>query len=261
MQQDHVSVFNIMYIYLIENLISNKKYVGKCSRIPEKSKAYYGSGTYIKSAIKKYGKQNFKKEILEKCESEKLLNERERYWIKELNTISPIGYNLTTGGEEGKKLSPESIKKLSEKNKLLIGPLNSRWGKKLTEEHKQRLREFNTGRPKLPETIEKLRLAGLGKKRSLETRQKIRDAWAKRNYKMTEKQREKFLTINNKKKLKVYQIHKHTGETLNTFESLSEAQKQTKIFASSICKCLQGELKTAGKFKWRLSKKEVETEC
>ena len=29
MQQDHVSVFNIMYIYLIENLISNKKYVGK----------------------------------------------------------------------------------------------------------------------------------------------------------------------------------------------------------------------------------------
>lgn len=57
-----------MYIYKITNLLNGKIYVGKhtCKNIEN---LYYGSGVAIKSAIKKYGKENFKKDVLCFCES------------------------------------------------------------------------------------------------------------------------------------------------------------------------------------------------
>ena len=54
------------YIYKITNLIDNKIYIGKSTRCNKwYIEHYYGSGIVIKQAIAKYGKQNFKKEILE----------------------------------------------------------------------------------------------------------------------------------------------------------------------------------------------------
>src|ERR1700690_1413882 len=88
-----------MTIYKTTNLIDGKIYVGKEMNKPN---SYLGSGIYILRAIRLYGKENFKKEILEYCESEKQLNEREKFWIKELDAINPeIGYNITDGGEGG----------------------------------------------------------------------------------------------------------------------------------------------------------------
>ena len=61
---------------------------------------YYGSGLLITHAIKKYGKYNFKKEIIEYCETSKQLNEREIYWIKTMKSQDrSIGYNITAGGD------------------------------------------------------------------------------------------------------------------------------------------------------------------
>ena len=85
-----------MIVYKITNLINNKIYIGK----DEKNRAHYmGSGLYIKRAIKKYGKENFKKEILEECKTKDELCEKEKSWIKKLNYIVPNGYNITKGGE------------------------------------------------------------------------------------------------------------------------------------------------------------------
>ena len=50
------------YVYQITNLINNKKYIGKHSG--ELNDSYLGSGENIKNAIKKYGKENFRKDIL-----------------------------------------------------------------------------------------------------------------------------------------------------------------------------------------------------
>ena len=50
-----------MIVYCITNKINGKKYIGSDSK---DNSEYYGSGVYIKKSIKKYGKENFIKEIL-----------------------------------------------------------------------------------------------------------------------------------------------------------------------------------------------------
>jgi group I intron endonuclease len=99
-----------MIIYKTTNLINNKCYVGKDKYNNPK---YIGSGKFLKYAINKYGKQNFKKEIIQICSSLEELNEREIYWIKELNTKVPNGYNLTDGGEGLLNPSEEVRKNIS----------------------------------------------------------------------------------------------------------------------------------------------------
>lgn len=104
------------YIYKTTCLITNKIYVGKRKGDPNTSISYLGSGIVLLKAIKKYGRSNFKKEILEII-VEGDLNERERYWIKTLNTKGTEGYNLTEGGDggplfKGKHHSEETKNKL-----------------------------------------------------------------------------------------------------------------------------------------------------
>ena len=53
-----------MIIYLTTNLVNGKKYIGLDMN---NDNNYFGSGVYIKRAIKKYGKENFTKQILETC--------------------------------------------------------------------------------------------------------------------------------------------------------------------------------------------------
>ena len=51
-------------------------------------------------AMQKYGIENFTLSILELCDKSKL-NEREKFWIKKLNTNDKnCGYNLTEGGQD-----------------------------------------------------------------------------------------------------------------------------------------------------------------
>ena len=67
-----------MIIYKTTNLINGKFYVGKdASNNPN----YYGSGLLLAKAIKKYGKENFKKEILLQCQSRDHKNILQKYWI------------------------------------------------------------------------------------------------------------------------------------------------------------------------------------
>ncbi len=86
-----------MVVYKTTNLVNGKIYVGKDSK---NKPTYLGSGMILKQAIEKYGKENFKKEILEYCSDLEILEEREIYWISELNSIED-GYNITIGGTGG----------------------------------------------------------------------------------------------------------------------------------------------------------------
>lgn len=91
------------YIYLTTNLINGKIYVGM-HRVKnnQKDESYLGSGKALKRAILKYGIENFSNKILEWCETEELLADRERFWITELNAKAKgVGYNMKDGGIGG----------------------------------------------------------------------------------------------------------------------------------------------------------------
>ena len=85
------------YIYKITNNINGKYYIGVHST-DDLHDGYFGSGNAIKVAIKKYGKENFTKEILEFVNSEKEKYQRERELVTEDIVNDPQSYNMTIGG-------------------------------------------------------------------------------------------------------------------------------------------------------------------
>lgn len=93
-------------IYIIENKFNGQKYIGQSIDINNRLYHHKHScniKSKIDNAIKKYGINNFKYNIIEIVnESEytkELLNQKEIYWIKFYNTFLGIGYNQTAGGD------------------------------------------------------------------------------------------------------------------------------------------------------------------
>lgn len=104
------------YIYITINLINGKKYIGQ-KKSTYFQENYKGSGRALKQAFSKYGFDNFKVELIEECNSQEELNNRERYWIKKHNAVeSRDYYNLCNGGGtvDGMKHSEETRKKMSD---------------------------------------------------------------------------------------------------------------------------------------------------
>lgn len=109
-----------MHIYKTTNILNGKIYIGQTSK--DLNTNYLGSGRAIIKAIKKYGKCNFKREVLEECDSKEYMNNREKYWIQHFDSINrTIGYNVSIGGEGG-NLGYEVNQKISEtkKNKIIV---------------------------------------------------------------------------------------------------------------------------------------------
>jgi len=99
-----------MIIYLIENKINGKKYVGQhCGRRDARWKQHLNEALKLQNpkplyaAMRKYGIDNFKYKVLEELPSnspQKLLDDREIYFISQYDTYikNGKGYNLTLGG-------------------------------------------------------------------------------------------------------------------------------------------------------------------
>ena len=59
------------YVYITTDLINGKKYIGVSNNKNVYYKTYYiGSGKLLKLAIQKYGRKNFKKEIIKEFNDE-----------------------------------------------------------------------------------------------------------------------------------------------------------------------------------------------
>lgn len=83
-----------------------KLYIGITTRFSRRMGEHRNGGRTedghaIKHAIRKYGWANVKVSVLEQgIDSKEVLNERERYWIKENGSmVHKWGYNLTEGGD------------------------------------------------------------------------------------------------------------------------------------------------------------------
>lgn len=99
------------YIYLTTNLVNNKKYVGM-HKSAYFDPDYKGSGKILWQAIRKYGWENFKVELLVECETPEDLYKSEESEIKVRDAVSsPEYYNIKQGGNGGWKINGVSIKK------------------------------------------------------------------------------------------------------------------------------------------------------
>ena len=148
-------------IYCYTNQITGQKYVG-CTKLSEYIRAGKDGHKYIRNcsifgqAIIDYGWNNFVYSVLEDNLTKEQSQIRERYWIDNLETTFPNGYNLQSGGWKGRKLHESTKEKLSNSMKGTI-PYNkggSSWNKgipmreetkKIQSEHKKLCHWYTNG--------------------------------------------------------------------------------------------------------------------
>lgn len=134
------------YLYKVTNTLNGRFYIGVRNSI-QFDPGYYGSGKVIRTAIEKYGKENFTKEILSYHNSKEECYEEERRMLTEefLEKHKSVIYNLKIGGfggsNKGRKPRPwtEEQKKrnaeihrgkiVSEKTRKLLSDINIKFSK------------------------------------------------------------------------------------------------------------------------------------
>jgi len=148
-------------VYIHRNKINGKVYIGiTCQKVNRRwggGKNYNGSIHFF-NAIKKYGWNGFEHEIVLTGLTEQQAANKERELIAKYNSMDDIfGYNLTSGGEIGKKYTDEVRKKLSESRKGTVasketkekiskaskGTSNGNYGNHLSQEAKEKISLFN----------------------------------------------------------------------------------------------------------------------
>ena len=162
------------YVYLTTNLINGHQYVGdrSCDCDPNNDTKYIGSGRpYLQNAIREYGKDNFKKEILEYFSTKQDAFEAQEKYIIKYDTLAPNGYNLSPKGglnvrgchsdETKEKIKISNINKHNEKKGKSFEELygeekakeirakisKSHDGKKHTDDSRKKMSESKKGKP------------------------------------------------------------------------------------------------------------------
>lgn len=108
------------YIYKMTNKLNNKVYIGQTqTTVQERVRKHFSKAkhephlTGVDAAIRKYGEDNFLVETICECQNSEL-DELEKFYIAKYNSYnSPVGYNLTPGGQDGAcmrlNLKPEEV--------------------------------------------------------------------------------------------------------------------------------------------------------
>lgn len=214
-----------MWIYCITNKTTGKKYVGKTKRrVSSRWSAHChdalkrGLNTHFARAVRKYGKEDFVVEILEKCNSIPDLNSRETWWIETVDSYRN-GYNSTRGGDGGSgiKWSEEARKKQSE----------IRLGMKFSEEHKANLSRAHQGKSSWNKGLCGELNPLFGKQRPIEVKTRISES-----------------------KWKKVQQLSLDGKPLAVFESIRHAASTLGIGNANITKCCKGQRVKTGGFRW-----------
>lgn len=208
------------FIYITTNMVNGKRYLGQ-KKFDAYWKSYLGSGTIFKRAIKKYGKENFSRNIVHICYSEEELNKAEYDFTIFLNVVeNPNWYNLKEGGPNG-TYGEETRRKISENHADVSGEKHPFYGKHLTEEHKKRLAD---GRR---EKCSGENNPWYGKQLPEDIKNKISKAVSKQVYQYDE-----------------------DGNLIKIWKSAVEVKRELGYSNSSIAKCCRGELNKAYGYKW-----------
>ena len=230
------------YIYLTTNLINGKQYIGQHKG--ELNDSYLGSGTNILKAINKYGKENFKKEILQICENRLDADKWEQYYIEKFNAVENDNfYNLQEGGTGGDgwracqrwlQTHPEEAKNFYERKAQNL----KKWAEEHPEEYQQKvIAPFLEGSKKYWKNHPKQREELM--KKVNQAKEKWQQEHPEEHQKQVEQWRQAGSKANSQKVRCI--------TTNEIFESQSAAARFYGIPQTNISKCLRGERKSAGK--------------
>lgn len=176
-------------LYLLTNAVNGKGYVGLAIDPHKRLKRHLhdarplaegGSNCLLYRAIRKYGANSFSLEVLASGFTRAEAAAQEVALISKLGTRSPLGYNMTQGGEGATGLTPESRAKITASLKI-------RWAQpgaklKLSEQQKGRKHTLESralmskqlrGKPISEAAKIKMRAAKIGKSHSPEHSAKI----------------------------------------------------------------------------------------
>lgn len=229
-------------IYLRTNLVNGMRYVGQAEDFKTRERAWNClklryANQLLTDERNKYGLKNFKSEILEECDNSKL-DELERFWIKQLNTLYPNGYNNNEGGSIGFHHSEKTKEEISRKNSGEKNGMfgNTPWNKGVKgcfdEETLRKMSESNMGNT-----------SALGHVVSEESKKLI-------------SARKKGVP-NQKLSKQVDQIDMNTGEVVKTWESVAEAGRNGFKSVDRVCR---GERPQAYNFYWKYNEKRLGNE-
>lgn len=157
------------FIHITTNHLNGMKYIGQHNG--NRNDNYLGSGIKLVNAIKKYGKENFTREIVCYCDSQEELDEKEKYYIKKYDAVkSDNFYNIAEGGK-GNPIAgisrEKELERRSKISKVTSGENNPFYGKGFHKENHPLW-----GKHHSEESKEKMRQAKLGKKLSEEHKKK-----------------------------------------------------------------------------------------
>jgi hypothetical protein len=162
--------FKFRFIYKTTNIKNNKFYIG-VYETNNLNDGYLGSGRVLRNSVYYYGKENFKREILEYCNNRIDLYQRESELVTEDLIRDPKCMNLVIGGKSfedakmnGKKGNQRFIKLMKDdkwreiqckkqsigiKKEMERKGINGRWnGKRHSEESKRKIGETNSFKQK-----------------------------------------------------------------------------------------------------------------
>ena len=146
----------IYCVYSHTNKINGKIYIGLTFMEPEKrwknGKGYH-KGTHFRSAIDKYGWDNFEHKIIKDNLTKDEASYWEKYYISFYNSTDRLhGYNISSGGEHGGHAQTNETRKKIGENGYHYGML----GEKHSDSTKKKMSESRMNHPTSDETKKKI---------------------------------------------------------------------------------------------------------